>query len=149
MVAMNHAFTTNDAAEIIASIREVLSKAYKESSDWDQRSAEDDEEERVNYFVERAFTETLMLLETAGLAQTHEALAELNEQAKADYSECARYSEGIYLVWASKLDSYLEAIESIFVRGKSGKIVKELTDIAESDPILHYRSPLFFLSTPQ
>ena len=28
-----------------------------------------------------------------------------------------------------EVDSYLEAIESIFVRGKSGKVVKDLTDI--------------------
>jgi hypothetical protein len=119
----------NDAADIVAAIRESLSKAYRESQHWDVRSPEDDEEQLADYFMERAFTQTLIFLEAAGLPDAATALAKINDEAKKDYSDFSSYSEGIYLVWAAKLESFVEGIEATFVRNKQGTVTKELLDI--------------------
>ena len=121
--------TLNTVAAVLAAVRESLAKADKEALQWEYRGPEDNEEELVEYFVERAFTKTMVLLEAAGLPNALDAVTRLNEQAKVDYSAVTRYSEGIYLVWASKLESYLEAIEAVFVGEKPGTIIKELIDI--------------------
>lgn len=119
----------NDAADVIAAIRESLSRAYKESLNWDLRSPEDDEKGSADYFVERAFTQTLVFLEAAELPDTAAALAKINEDAKKNYSEYAHYSEGIYLVWVAKLEAFIEGIETTFVQNKLGTVKKELVDI--------------------
>jgi hypothetical protein len=119
----------NNPAEAVAAIRESLSKASKESDYWDVRAPEDDEEDLVKYFIERAFTQTLVFLEAAGLPHAVAALAKINEEAKEDYSKYSNYSEGVYLVWPAKLEAFLESIEVTFVRGKQGIVTKELIDI--------------------
>ena len=75
----------------------------------------------------------LMFLETAAWPHMREARAKINEQARTGYSKCNAYSQGIYLAWTSKLDLYLEAIESIFVQSKSGKVVNDITDILRAN----------------
>jgi hypothetical protein len=74
-----------------------------------------------------------MFLETAAWPHMREARAKINEQARTGYSKCNAYSQGIYLAWTSKLDLYLEAIESIFVQSKSGKVVNDITDILRAN----------------
>jgi hypothetical protein len=122
-------FTLNPVAAILAAIRASLAKADKEAGNWEQRAAEGDEQELVEYFVERAFIQTMVFLEAAGLPHALEAVTHLNDQAKKKYAAVAGYSEGLYLVWAAKLQSYLEAIETAFVGEKPGTVTKELIDI--------------------
>jgi hypothetical protein len=119
----------NDPADVVAAIRESLSKASGESQNWDVRSPEDTEKELADYFIERGFTQALVFLEAAGLPNATTALAKINEEAKKDYSACSGYSEGIYLVWGARLEAFIEGIEATFVRNKQGKVTKELVDI--------------------
>lgn len=119
----------NTAGDVVAAIRESLSKASHESLHWDARSPEGDEKELTDYYMERAFTQTLVFLEAAGLPNTAAALAKINELAKEDYSEYSAYSDGIYLVWAAKLEAFVYAIDATFVQNKQGTVTKELIDI--------------------
>ncbi|MFI5117767.1 MAG: hypothetical protein ACHP8B_13835 [Terriglobales bacterium] len=64
--------------------------------DWEYRGAQGDEKELVEYFVERAFTPTVVFLEAAGLPHALDAVTRLSEQAKKDYAAVAAYSEGLY-----------------------------------------------------
>lgn len=125
---MNQTPLLNAPVEVVAAIRETLSKAYSQVLYWDQRSPEGDEKESAKYFVERAFTETLVFLEAAGLPNAVAALSEINKQAKANYARCVAYSDGLYLMWAERLEAYLSAIEATFVREKSGRVMKEIVD---------------------
>jgi len=117
-----------NAVAILAAIRESLAKAYKETNNWDFRGPQDDEEELVEYFLERAFTETMVFLEAAGLRRALDAVTRLNEQAKKNYAAVAAYSEGLYLVWAAKLEPYLDAAAA-FVAEKPGTVTKQLIDV--------------------
>lgn len=118
-----------EVEEIVAEIRESLSKAYKEISNWDVQEPEREEVESAKYFVERAFVQSLTFLEAASLNQTFNSLAVINGTAKKNYAEYSVYSEGAYLVWASRLEAYLKSIETIFVGKQSGRVTKELIDI--------------------
>src|SRR5690348_12806196 len=98
----------NDAADVVAAIRESLSKASHESQNWDLEPPDRDESDLVKYFIERAFTQTLVFLEAAGLPGAAAAVAKINEEAKKDYSDYSAYSEGVYLIWGAKLEIFLD-----------------------------------------
>ena len=126
---MNLAHKMNDPNETLAAIRETLGNANKAASDWDYRSPERDEEETVRFFIERAFTQILTFLDAAGLLETFNAVTTIHQTAKQNYAETAGYSEGVYLVWAAKLDDYLQSIEAIFGRKETGRVVKDVIEI--------------------
>jgi len=126
---MNLAHKMNDPDEILAAIRETLGNANKAASDWDYRSPEPEEEETVRFFIERAFAQVLTFLDAAGLPETFSAVSGIHETAKKDYAKVKAYSEGMYLVWAAKLEDYLHSIEAIFGRKETGRVVKDVIEI--------------------
>jgi hypothetical protein len=126
---MNLAQKLNDPVEIIAAIRETLRKANREASSWDCREPERDEMEAVTFFLERGYTQLLAFLEAAGFPETYKAVADIKREAEKDYSKTECYSEGMYLVWAAKLDDYLLSLDSLFGKDETGRIVKEVVDI--------------------
>src|ERR1035438_9070240 len=104
---MNLAHKMNDPDETLAAIRETLRNANKAASHWDCRSPEPEEEETVRFLIERAFAQMLTFLDATGLSGTFSAVTRIQEIAMKDYAEVSAYSEGVYLVWAAKLDDYL------------------------------------------
>ena len=119
----------NDPDETLAAIRETLRNANKAASDWDCRSAEPAEVETVRFLMERTFVQMLTFLDAIGLSETFSAVTRIQEMAKKDYAEVSPYSEGVYLVWAAKLDDYLHSIEAIFGRRETGRVVKDVIEI--------------------
>src|SRR6266404_5276195 len=111
---------------VLGNIDNNLASAYKGIQHWDTSAP--DNTELVEYYVEKAFVETMVLLEALGLNETLDALRKLNEEAKVKYSRVAM-ADDLYLVWASKLEQYLEAIKDVLGGTKSGTITKELIEI--------------------
>jgi len=126
---MNLGSKINDPDEIIARIRETLGIADKAASDWDCRAPEPDEEETVRFFIGKAFAQVLTFLDAAGLSETLKAVTEIHAAAKKDYTKAAGYSEGVYLVWAAKIEDYLDSIEAIFGQKETGRVVKDVIQI--------------------
>jgi hypothetical protein len=97
-------------ADIVVEIRRALNEADTAADNWDVREAERDEIELVDYYVDRAFTQTLLLLELCGALKTFEAVNELYTQAKSNFRESAFSinASQVYLVWVSKLRNYID-----------------------------------------
>jgi len=124
---MNNTIERERVDEALGSIRNALSEAYKSLGTWGTGAADD--KEVVNYYVEEAFVQTMVLLEALGLSETLGAVRVLNDKAKANYSKAAMGPDDLYLVWASKLGQYVEAIENVMGGTKSGAVTKDLVEI--------------------
>lgn len=67
----------------------------------------------VEYYVERAFVELLVLLEHLGLNETYKQVSALYEAAKAkSFDESEMGPEEPYLVWNEKIRMYLGAVST-------------------------------------
>jgi len=92
--------TLNDKqiAAVLSEIRRGLGEADTASANWDVHR-EPGEEEMVEYYLHRAFTQTLVLLELCALPKTSERIEQLYEQAKKDLikTDYSRYSGVVYL----------------------------------------------------
>lgn len=119
----------NPVAEILASVRSSLSKAQSSFDDGILR--DEPSEEYVQYWLENAFIEMRLFLETANLLNALESIKRLHSLAKKNYSKADVSPESgePYLIWASKLRQYVHAAESIFGEPKSGTITKDVVEI--------------------
>jgi hypothetical protein len=118
---MEQSFALNSINEVLSQIRETLSRADREM----------DDEGDVRWLVERAFAQTRLLLEAAGLPEALKALQRTEGVARKNYAE-TKVSVEIgerYLVWAAHLFKYLSAMEILFGEPKAGTVTKDVTQI--------------------
>jgi hypothetical protein len=114
-------------------VRETLSNANKIANAWDgpicmEQEIDSAEKDVVSYYVERAFIETLVLLEAIGLPRAWESVQSLNEAAKKNYSETSFFEE-IFLTWSEKLGLYLNSIENALGDQKKRSISRDLVQV--------------------
>jgi len=112
--------------QVLGAIHDSLSKADTGVGSWS--TSQPYEKEIVEYWVERAFIKTMVLLEAVGMSETLAAVRNLNERAKPNYARLAVGDEP-YLAWASELEHYLSAIKDTLGGTGSGTITKELVQI--------------------
>jgi hypothetical protein len=76
----------------------------------------------VEYYVERAFVELLVLLEHLGLKETYNQVNALYDEAKAQsFDESAMGPDEPYLVWNEKIRIYLGAVSTAYGLGEGSK----------------------------
>jgi hypothetical protein len=103
------------AAVVLGAISHTLAKADKIVNGWPQEGhSPPDEESLVAYYVEGAYIEALVLLESAGLSKSFEVLESLNSEARKGYAKIYEYEGDLYLVWSEKLRHFLSAIQHVF-----------------------------------
>jgi REase_DpnII-MboI len=115
-------------SEVIGSICDSLSKANQIAAEWEFRERDHDDVETVNFHVENAFVQALVLVEAAGLNETLKSLQALHKTARADYSK-STYFDGIFLVWAERLQHYLDAFAIVFGEPHSKTVTKDIVEI--------------------
>jgi hypothetical protein len=115
-------------SEVIGSVCDSLSKANQIAEQWEDRGSDQDDIQLVNFHMENAFVQTLVWMEAAGLDETLRSLQALKKAASNNYSESA-YFENVFLVWAEKLQHYLDALESIFGQPNSKSVTKEVVEV--------------------
>lgn len=88
----------------------------------------------IEYCLDSAFIELRLFLEAAQLTDTLASLKRLHSTARKDYcrAEPTRETGEPYLVWASKLQQYLSAVESVFGEPKSGTITKDIVEVLKA-----------------
>src|ERR1022692_2600454 len=99
--------------------REQYKDAHQERGEHDQL---------IEYYVERAFTQLLVLLETRNLEHSRNAVEHLQAEAKGKYAETF-WADDMYLVWTEKLSIYIDALEAALGEGSGRTITKDLTEI--------------------
>ena len=99
--------------------REQYKDAHQERGEHDQL---------IEYYVERAFTQLLVLLETRNLEHSRNAVEHLQAEAKGKYAETF-WADDMYLVWTEKLSIYIDALEAALGEGSGRTITKDVTEI--------------------
>jgi len=98
--------TLEEFAGAAARIEKTLDDADRIAFDWENHGSSDEDKENVKFLVERAFAQTMLLLDAAKLHDTLATVRALDEEAKGDYAK-TRYYEELYLVWTAKLRDYV------------------------------------------
>jgi len=89
-------------------IKGTLQDANRVVFGWGNKQSDiSSDKQLITFLLERAFTQTLLLLDAAKLHDTIGSVRSLNEEAKKDYAMTDFY-EDIFLVWAGKLEHYVE-----------------------------------------
>ncbi|HEY4785508.1 MAG TPA: hypothetical protein VIH57_05645 [Bacteroidales bacterium] len=99
--------------ESIKRIKSFLSEAYRYFYRSQNNPADiyDDDNDFCEYYLEKAFISTLVLLEVLSLKDTYDKVNSLYLKAKKEGVSKSRMGiEDPYLVWAADLDYYLDAI---------------------------------------
>jgi hypothetical protein len=101
-------FTKEDLAKIAVQIQKTLRDADRVVFKWDTGDADvSNDKQVVRFLLEKAFAQTMLLLDAAKLNETLGDVRALNEEAKKEYAETDFY-EDLYLVWTGKLERYIE-----------------------------------------
>jgi hypothetical protein len=115
---------------ILGAIQKSLANADKIVDGWNRPDGPyGDERELVAYYLENAFIETLVFLESAGLMESFRLVESLNAEAKSNYTEAYDYEGSLYLKWSEKLRHYLGAIQHMFGEKNAGAITNTVTEI--------------------
>jgi hypothetical protein len=118
---------------MLAAIRNSLAQADKIVNRWyHQNGPTNDEEPLVAYYVEKAFAETLVLLECAGVLNSFRLVEALNTEARKDYAKVYEYEGDLFLVWPEKLRHFLDALQHAFGETETNIVTKDITDILRS-----------------
>ena len=128
--------TMKDISEVLKGIRETIGRADEAFANFCQaygpRNADyrDEQEEIVEYFLEQAFLELQLFLETKGLAQMLRTVALDHTRAKKDLmkAEMASYGEP-YSFWAERLRQYVKAVDTTFGEDSPSIVTKDLVEI--------------------
>jgi hypothetical protein len=127
---MDQSFLQSESTTLILSaIRKSLANADKVVGGWHHDGPQVDEEELVAYYVENAFIETLVFLESAGLKESFRLVETLNGKAKKSYADAYEYEGELYLKWSEKLRHYLDAIQHMFGERNAGAITNTVSEI--------------------
>jgi hypothetical protein len=101
-------FTKEDLAKIAVQIQKTLRDADRVVFRWETGDADVPDDKRViNFLIENAFAQTMLLLDAAKLYETLASVRALNEEAKKEYTKTDFY-EDLFLVWTGKLERYIE-----------------------------------------
>jgi len=100
----------------IRSLREYLKKA--DSIFFEQMNGQSSYENPdmvIEYYIEKTFTELLILLESLGLSNTYKIVKELYETAKSNErglsdSKMGQYDP--YLIWPERIEDFIDAISN-------------------------------------
>jgi len=71
----------------------------------------------ITYYIEKTFTELLILLESLGLKNTYSIVQKLYKEAKGSKNSFNASAMGIdepYLIWPEKLNDYIDAIGNVY-----------------------------------
>lgn len=136
-------FNNLNLAESLKAIDNLLTKADKILEDYPSlgRPGEYDVPEmQVDYYIESAFIQTLVLLDRLDLSRTYKELYRIYEKAKKEgFTKSLHGVDDPYLVWSSELYTYLKAI------GNSYNI-NPFSTIISTDIISILRSTLYSIS---
>jgi hypothetical protein len=96
--------------EVLGEIRNYIAEADKLAMSWEAWLRSDQrvdavERDSVCRYIERAFVQTIVLLESLNMPGTLSEVRKLNQQAENDYAE-THIARDLYLVWAEKLRNY-------------------------------------------
>jgi hypothetical protein len=102
-------------AEAIEAIRATMHEADKalierERFHEDARDLRAEYDDRIEFYVERAFVQTLILFESEKLDRTYAAVQELDREAKKNYTHTTVYEADLWLTWTAKLGNYLDGL---------------------------------------
>jgi len=87
----------------------------------------------ISYRIEQAFLSLLVLLESLDLLYIHQELNASYQRAKKNINDSAMGYEDPYLVWAEKVQEYLDAVKVAFnVSTEDKTIKKDLESIIKS-----------------
>lgn len=101
-------FTKEHLTKIATEIQKTLRDADRIVFRWGTGEADISDDERVvKSLLDKAFAQTMLLLDAAGLGNTLKSVRALDQRAKKDYTETAFY-EDLFLVWTGKLEQYIE-----------------------------------------
>jgi hypothetical protein len=113
---------TKPMAESLEAIRKSLSSA--------QNALDEDVPELIDYFMERAFLQTLVLLEGWDLLLARKAVENLHKKAQRDYQQIAEMQpHETYLVWAEALEQHIVALGATFGEKEASTISVDLIEI--------------------
>lgn len=114
---------------MLRAIRDSLAEAGRIADRWGYSDSRGDEKELVEYYVEKAFVETLVLLESSALFESFRLVKALNAKARKNYAEVHPYEGDIYLLWSEKLGHFLNALEDAFGKSKVRTVTKDIGKI--------------------
>ena len=119
--------------EIAHAIRRIQGELVSASQEFSYTVHPVEEEERymrqdaAKYHMERAFTQTLVILEMMGLTRTHDDVAKLYAKAtEAGLLKSAMGFDDPYLVWCAPLDHYLDGVGQCYGLEEQGTVVKDV-----------------------
>jgi hypothetical protein len=113
---------------LIAEIRKSIAEAERTVTAWECRESDQLEQEVVEYYIEKAFIQTKMLVEAIGLDKTLSDIQQLDREAKKDYAK-TEYAEGLYSYWAGKLRPYLDGLSQLVEPDSSKRVSKDIIEI--------------------
>ena len=119
--------------EILATIEETLGKA--DSILWQASKSGDIEfepgdKELIRDYLDRAFLQTMFLLEVSGHPRMLSQLEERHRAAKQDYSAIQMTPDlDPYLTWSNELRQFLSAIEATLGEPRSALVSRDVVDI--------------------
>jgi len=101
--------------EVLGEIRNYIAEVDKLAMFWEAWLRSDQqvdavERDSVCRYIERAFVQTIVLLESLNMSGTLSEVRKLKELAEKNYAE-TYIARDLYLVWAEKLRNYLDALE--------------------------------------
>lgn len=101
-------FTKADLAKMAVQIEKTLRDADRAIFGWSTGEADVSHDTKVvNFLLEKAFSQTMLLLDAAKLYETLGSVRALNEKAKKEYAKTDFY-EDVFLVWTGTLERYVE-----------------------------------------
>lgn len=122
--------------EIGRAIRRIQAELVSASQEFSYTVHPVDEEElylrreAAEYHMERAFTQTLVILEMTGLTRTYDEASKLYAKAKeVGLLESKMGIDDPYLVWYSPLDHYLDLIGRCYGLDDQGTVVKDVITV--------------------
>jgi hypothetical protein len=101
-------FTKADLAKMAVQIEKTLRDADRAIFGWSTGEADVSHDTKVvNFLLEKAFSQTMLLLDAAKLYETLGSVRALNKKAKKEYAKTDFY-EDVFLVWTGTLERYVE-----------------------------------------
>lgn len=133
--------TKNEIKASLGRIKHSLARANSNLNFWLHVPADPDEEEyaktRCAYWVERAFLQLLVLLETLGLLQTYAQLGQCYAEARGGetgFADTAMYPscDDPHLVWQPVMEHFFDAIATTYDLEASLTITTDLESLLRS-----------------
>jgi len=114
---------------------ESIEKCLREASNYfmsslynhEEKEQFDQDDQTARYYVQKAFVELLVLLESLNLTETHRQVNTIYEGAKENFTESKMGLDEPYLAWSEVIRMYLDSIAS--VNGLRDSSTSEIRDL--------------------